>query len=66
MHPGPYSVCRFQLTDDDSDGVTYITLRYGYDTLEQAWRAVPALSAEFAIDEEEICVVRAFSHGAAE
>ena len=63
MTPGPFSVCRCDIVDEDSDTVAYYTLAYGFDSLAQAQLAIPRLAKENRVSEDELCVVRTYSNG---
>ena len=55
---GKFSICRVEL-QDDSDGVNYITARWGYDSEEQAIAALDVIAEEEAIPFAELAVVGA-------
>lgn len=56
MIPGPFAICHVT-THDDSDALTYTTLRYGYDSAEQAFKDIGAVAAEKSVDPEECAVI---------
>lgn len=58
MIPGPYTIVRCHFPDESTDMPDYRTLKYGYDSAEQAWSALPIVAAEEGIAEEECAVVR--------
>ena len=55
---GQFSICRVEL-QDDSGGVNYITVRWGYDSEEQAIAALDVVAEEEAIPFAELAVVGA-------
>jgi hypothetical protein len=55
---GPYSICRVEL-QDESDGVNYITISWGYDTEEEARRSLPKIVKDKGIQMENIAIVKA-------
>ena len=61
MIAGPFSVCRYDLLDGNSDALVYYTLRHGYDSVADARKAIPDLAKEHGLSEDEICVVRAYA-----
>lgn len=59
MFPGPYAVCRVEV-EDASDIINFFTLRYGYDSVEQAESDFEKISREFNVPLEELAVVRSW------
>ena len=57
---GAYQICRFFLKDDQSEVPDYSSVKWGYDTAQQALRALPKIAEESGIKLEELCVVRAY------
>jgi len=55
MIPGPYAIYAF--TPDDSDGGTFQTLSWGYDTATDAFNALPQVAAATHNVAESDCVV---------
>lgn len=58
---GPFTICRYGLSSDDSDAVTYVTFCYGYATAEQALNALPTVAEAEALPIEDLCVVRPYT-----
>jgi hypothetical protein len=59
MGTGPFSVC-LVVPKDDSDGLSYTTVAWGYDTAKQAFAAIPKLAEENNCDPEDLCVIRTY------
>jgi len=57
MSLGPLSICHLRLNPEDGDGLTYRTLRWGFDDAGQAWRALPAVAAEHGVRAQECAVI---------
>ena len=55
---GKYSICRVEL-QEDSECVNYITVRWGFDSEEQALAALDRVAEEEAIPFAELAVVGA-------
>jgi hypothetical protein len=53
----PYSVCRVAL-QDDSDGLIYLILAWGFDSEEQAISKVRGVASENAVPIEDIAIGR--------
>lgn len=58
MIPGPYILAHATETDHQTDGLTYRTLAYGYDTAQQALDGRAAIAAQHRIALSEIAVLR--------
>lgn len=54
---GPYAVVRVE-TEDDSDGMIYTTVKWGYDEREQALEDLPELAEEKGLSIEDLAVIR--------
>jgi hypothetical protein len=62
MVPGEYSVCRVVVPDTGSDQINFEALKFGYDSVEQAYRAFAKLSEEFELTVSDLAVVRVWFH----
>ncbi|MBV1711602.1 MAG: hypothetical protein KUA37_06295 [Desulfomicrobium sp.] len=51
-----FAVCRIEF-QEDSDGLNYITIRWGYDTQSSATAALETISKEENIPMDELAVV---------
>ena len=60
MFPGDYSVCKAS-AQKDSDGMNYATIKYGYDSVEEALAAISDLAQAEGVPEQDLCVVRSWS-----
>jgi len=59
---GPYSVVRVE-AEDDSDGIVFTTLKWGYDEREQALEALPEIAEDKGLSVEDLAIVRTwFGH----
>ena len=58
MIPGPYSICRISFPDEHSDAATYETIKYGYDTAEDAFADIPAVAEEEQIPAQDLVVIK--------
>lgn len=58
MIPGPYAICQAVFLDEDSDTPDYKTLKYGYDSAEQAWADVQTVASEEGVPAEDCLVIR--------
>lgn len=58
MIPGPYSICHATLPDDDSDGMVYRTLKWGYDSARHAHGELAKVAREAQVSEGDCCVIR--------
>jgi hypothetical protein len=56
MTSGLYSVCYADVTED-SDGGTFETLKWGYDTAPQAQADLAAVAEEFGVEATELAVM---------
>ncbi len=56
MIPGPYSIC--VASCDDSDGLDFHTLIWGYDTAAQAYAELAKVAAENEVRVEDCTVIR--------
>lgn len=61
MMPGPFDICVLE-PQEDSDGVDYRTLSFGYDTLTQAMEACEGVAKEHGVDLDDLVVVSAIAH----
>ena len=57
MPTGTYSLCRISF-EDNSDAAIYTTIKYGFDTREQAFAAIPEIANAEKIPEAELVVIR--------
>ena len=57
MIPGPYSVCRISFPQD-SDAAIYTTIKYGYDSAEDAAEDIPELARAENIPTEDLVVIK--------
>jgi hypothetical protein len=55
--PGPYSICEPEVTDE-SDGTTFRTLKWGYETAPQAEADLASAAAESGLDADELVIIR--------
>jgi hypothetical protein len=56
--PGPYSLCHVTFPDPNSDCATYTTLRYGFDTANEALSALEVVAGEKGVPSDEVAVIR--------
>ena len=54
--PGPYSVALGLFEDPDSEALTLKTLKYGYDSAEEAHSSIPELAKEGKYDPDDLFV----------
>ena len=60
MIPGPYSVCNIRYQSDDADTFDLLTLKWVYDSVDEARRNFAKLEESEGISVEDLCVVRVF------
>lgn len=58
MIPGPYAICHVTFASEGTDNPTYASLRWGYNSANQAYAALPAVVAEAGIPADECAVIR--------
>jgi ACT domain-containing protein len=56
--PGPYSLCHVTFPDPESDSATYTTLRYGYDTANEALSDLEVVAGEKGVPSDEVAIIR--------
>lgn len=57
MIPGPYSICHTKISDSN-DCVDYLTIKFGYDTAEQAYNSLPDVAKELNLKADDCIVIR--------
>lgn len=60
MIPGDYEVAHVELLEE-SDGMRFTTLAWGYDTAEDAAQAAPKVAKENGVDLEDIAILRVWA-----
>jgi hypothetical protein len=60
MGPGDYSICRVE-PQEDSDGLIFHTLSWGYYTEEQAVAAVRRIAEQAHVEIDDIAIVKVTS-----
>ena len=58
MIPGPYSICRISFPDEHGDAANYATIRYGYDTAEDAFDDILTVAEEEDLPTEDLVVIK--------
>tara|TARA_E500000331_G_scaffold237010_1_gene227369 strand:- start:977 stop:1171 length:195 start_codon:yes stop_codon:yes gene_type:complete len=56
MFPGPFAIAVASLEDPDSDAITLRTVRFGFDSAEEAHSAIPQIAKDEEKDIDELCV----------
>ena len=59
MIPGPYSICAVEVPED-TDSPNYYTLRWGYDSIEDARADMPKIAKEEGYPIADLCVLRSW------
>jgi hypothetical protein len=57
MIAGPYSVCRTDETEE-SDGMTFESLKWGYDSEAEAAADLVAVAEDYGVDAADLVVIR--------
>jgi hypothetical protein len=55
---GKYSICKAELPDD-GDSISFVTLKWGYDTEQQAISALKKVASETGVPLDDLVVVGA-------
>lgn len=58
MIPGPYSICRVDFPDADSESAVYTTLIWGYDTAKDAYAHMEQVAKDNGCERSDCIVIR--------
>ena len=58
MIPGSYAVCTISFDDPDSDAATYKVVKWGYDTVEDAFRDLDELKKSPKYAKADLVVIQ--------